>query len=74
MPPVGIGYYRLNRVAAVPGTPEETDQPSREDGRQSVQGLTTSHLGVTLGQSLGDYMVVAGTVKFVQGEVHRGHL
>ena len=72
MPPVGIGYYRLNRVTAVPETPEETDQPSREDGRQSVQGLSTSHLGLTLGQSLGDYLVVAGTVKYVQGEVHAG--
>lgn len=72
LPPVGIGYYRLNRVVAVPGTPEETDQPSREDGRQSVQGLATSHLGLTLGQSLGDYVVVAGTVKYVQGEVVAG--
>ena len=37
-----------------------------------MQGLTTSHLGVTLGQSLGQYVVVAGTVKYVQGEVVTG--
>ena len=49
LPPVGIGYYRLHRVLTRPVTPEETAQPSREDGRQSVQGLTTSHLGVTAG-------------------------
>jgi hypothetical protein len=74
LPPVGIGYYRLRRVLTRPVTPEETAQPSREDGRQSVQGLTTSHLGVTLGQSLGRYLVVAGTVKYVQGEVVTGSL
>jgi hypothetical protein len=39
-----------------------------------VQGLTTSHLGLTLGQSLGRYLVVAGTVKYVQGEVVAGTL
>jgi hypothetical protein len=72
VPPFGLGYYRLNRVTAVPETPEETDQPSREDGRQSVRGLSTSHLGLTLGQSLGDYLVVATTVKYVQGEVAAG--
>jgi F plasmid transfer operon, TraF, protein len=72
LPPFGFGYYRLNRLVTVPETPEETAQPSREDGRQSVQGLTTSHVGVTLGQSLGRYVVVAGTVKYVQGEVTAG--
>lgn len=72
VPPLGIGYYRLNRVTTHPWTPEETDQPSREEGRQSVQGLSTSHVGLTLGQSLGDYLVVAGTFKYVQGEVVAG--
>ena len=37
-----------------------------------MQGLTTSHLGVTLAQSLNQYLVVAGTVKLVRGEVSRG--
>lgn len=72
LPPLGIGYYRLHRVTATPTTPEEEPAQSRQEGRQSVQGLTTSHLGVTLGQSLGQYVVVAGTVKYVQGEVVAG--
>ena len=72
VPPFGVGYYRLNRLLTTPETPEEMAQPSREEGRQSVQGLTTSHIGLTLGQSLGDYVVVAGTVKYVQGEVVTG--
>lgn len=69
LPPVGLGYYRLQRVKA---TPAETSAPGRQDGRQSVQGLTTSHVGLALAQSLGDYIVVAGTVKYVQGEVVMG--
>jgi hypothetical protein len=72
VPPLGIGYYRLHQVTATPITPEEEDGRSRQDGRQSVQGLTTSHLGVTLGQSLGQYVVVAGTVKYVHGQVVAG--
>jgi hypothetical protein len=72
LPPLGVGYYRLHRVTAIPTAPEGTAPRSRQEGRQSVQGLTTSHVGVTLGQSLGDYLVVAGTVKYVQGEVVTG--
>ena len=72
LPPLGLGYYRLHRVVASPTAPAETPPRSREEGRQSVQGLTTSHVGVTLGQSLGRYVVVAGTAKYVQGEVVTG--
>jgi hypothetical protein len=69
LPPIGIGYYRLHRVTT---SPAEISPPGRQEGRQSVQGLTTSHVGVTLGQSLGQYVVVAGAAKYVQGEVETG--
>jgi hypothetical protein len=72
LPPFGFGYYRLHRVTASPTAPADTPSLSREEGRQSVQGLTTSHVGITLGQSLGQYVVVAGTAKYVQGEVVTG--
>lgn len=72
LPPAGIGYYRLHQVRTQPVPPAETAPLDREEGRQSVQGLTTSHLGVTVGQSLGRYLVVAGTAKYVQGEVVAG--
>ena len=72
LPPFGLGYYRLHRVTASPASPAETPPRSREEGRQSVQGLTTSHVGITLGQSLGRYVVVAGAAKYVQGEVVTG--
>jgi hypothetical protein len=69
LPPLGIGYYRLHRVTT---SPAEMAPPGRQEGRQSVQGLTTSHLGVTVGQSLGEYLVIAGAAKYVQGEVETG--
>ena len=72
LPPFGLGYYRRSMAAATDLTPEGMAGPSREDGRQSVQALTTSNIGVTLAQSINDYIVVAGTVKFVRGEVTSG--
>jgi hypothetical protein len=72
LPPFGLGYYRRSMATANRLPPEEMASPSREDGRQSVQGLTTSNIGVTLAQSINQYIVVAGTVKFVNGEVTSG--
>lgn len=72
LPPLGVSYYRLSHVTAGPDEAAEPTGPSREEGRRSVQRLTTSHLGVTLAQSLNQWVVVAGTVKLVRGEVSRG--
>lgn len=74
LPPLGLGYYRLSQVIAGPVEAAEQEGPSREEGRRNVQGLTTSHLGVTLAQSLNQYLVLAGTVKLVRGEVSRGRV
>ena len=72
LPPFGLGYYRRSMAATTQLTPEGMTGPSREDGRQSVQALTTSNIGVSLAQSINEYIVVAGTVKFVNGEVTSG--
>lgn len=74
LPPLGLGYYRLSTVVAGPDEAAGMAGPSREEGRRNLQGLTTSHLGVTLAQSLNQYLVVAGTVKLVRGEVTRGQV
>lgn len=74
LPPLGLGYYRLSRVVAGPDEAAERTGPSREEGRRNVHGLTTSHFGVTLAQSLNQYLVLAGTVKLVRGEVSRGRV
>ena len=72
IPPFGVGYYRRSVAATTKLTTEGMAGQSREDGRQSVQALTTSNIGVTLAQSINDYIVVASTVKFVRGEVTSG--
>jgi hypothetical protein len=74
LPPLGLSYYRLSNVVAGPDEAAGIPGPVREEGWRSVQGLTTSHLGVTLAQSLNQYLVVAGTVKLVRGEVSRGEV
>ncbi len=72
LPPLGIGYYRLQTVTAGPARTEEMDGPDREVGRRNLLGLTTSNVGVTLAQSISQYMVVASTIRYVSGEVVEG--
>lgn len=71
LPPLGLSYARRTYRQS-PGGTVATDQPSREDGGRSVQGVNTSNLGVTLGQSLSDTLVVASTIRLVRGEAWRG--
>ena len=74
VPPLGVAYYRLSHRVAGPEASAGTSVPVREDGRRSVRGLTTSNVGVTLAQSVADFLVVAGTVKIVRGEVSAGEV
>ncbi|MCC7124164.1 MAG: conjugal transfer protein TraF [Acidobacteria bacterium] len=73
IPPLGIAYYRraVPVPAASPGT-EETDPIRRNVEEGGVQTLSTSVVGFTVGQSLGDYLVVAATTKILRGEVWDG--
>jgi hypothetical protein len=72
LPPVGLAYYRIGSYGTTVSVPVVTATPSREEVRRSVQGLTTSTLGVSLLQSLTDYIVVAATPKVVWGSAARG--
>lgn len=72
LPPLGLSYYRLGSLVAGPRDTVETAGPDRQDGRRIVQGLTTSNVGVTLAQSINDYLVVASTLRYVRGEVTAG--
>lgn len=72
VPPLGLGYYRLQRVVADVAGSAGTGERSREEGGRSVLGLTTANVGVTLAQSLNEFVVVAGTFKYVRGTVTSG--
>lgn len=72
LPPVGLAYYRIAAYGVGAPTPEVTGPQSREEVRRSVQALTTSTIGVSLLQSLTDYIVVAATPKVVWGSAAAG--
>jgi F plasmid transfer operon, TraF, protein len=69
-PSLGLSYYRLrvSQIAAAPST--ETLAQNREDvggEDRRVRTLALSQLGATVGQSLGDHLVVGSTLKLVRG-------
>jgi hypothetical protein len=73
LPPIGLAYYRVGAYGVAAATaPAATGVQSREEVRRSVQAVTTSTVGVSLLQSLTDYIVVAATPKVVRGSAVRG--
>jgi hypothetical protein len=56
-PAMGLSYYRL-RVSEL--------QPSTDGGEAAIRSLTTGQYGVTAGQSIGEALVVATTLKLVR--------
>jgi F plasmid transfer operon protein TraF len=67
LPPVGIAFYRLGAFGTERVRSAVTGPQSREEVRRSVQALTTSTAGVSLLQSLTEYIVVGVTPKVVHG-------
>lgn len=69
---IGLAYYRLGTYGSSAVEPAVTELQSREEVRRSVHALTTSTVGVSLVQSLGDHLVVGVTPKIVRGSAQRG--
>ena len=63
----GIAYYRLGTYGRSASDPAVISPSSREEVRRSVQGISTSTVGVSLVQSLGQFVVVGVTPKFING-------
>lgn len=55
--PLGVSYGRFQSATLV----------SDVDGTLTAQGLRTHQFGVTLVQSIGDYIVVGSTLKYIRG-------
>ena len=72
LPPVGLAYYRVAAYGTEVATPAVTGPQSREEVRRSVHALTTSTAGVSLLQSLTEYIVVGVTPKFVWASAASG--
>ena len=64
---LGFAYYRLGTYGRSVSEPVVSGPPSREEVRRSVQGISTSTIGVSLVQSLGQFVVVGVTPKFMNG-------
>jgi hypothetical protein len=67
LPPIGVSYYRMGTTVLQPISPAGQLSPIRQDHHVSVRSLLTSHLGVTVVQSLGDHVTVGATAKLVHG-------
>ena len=65
LPPLGLAYYRVEAYGTAAATPAVTGLRSREEVRRGVHALTTSTAGVSLLQSVTDYIVVGVTPKLV---------
>lgn len=71
-PAMALSYYRL-RVseiepsASTAGVPASRQDPGSPDTR--LRSLVMSHFGATVGQSLGQHLVIASTVKLIRGSV-----
>ena len=75
VPSLGISYYRL-RVGANPRAssiaPATADRQDQGSGAVPLPSFVLNQFGVTTGQSLGRYLVVASTVKLVSADQFRG--
>ena len=67
--PVGLGYYRIATTAIDAVNSAVVPTSGREEGHVIVRKLTTTHLGATVQQSLGDYLTLGATLKLVRGNV-----
>lgn len=68
VPSLGVSYYhfRVSEMQAAPAT--GGGGPSRQDvGAIAADLLVASQFGVTVGQSLGDHLVIATTLKLLHG-------
>jgi hypothetical protein len=77
VPSLGVSYYRLRIGAGAPSGSTGTPSGDREDQGATGTRLSTyvlSQFGVTVGQSLGEHLVLGSTLKLVQVDQTRGDL
>jgi hypothetical protein len=78
LPSLGVSYYRIRSTRLLPpgslGNGLVVALPTIAPGDQGVAAsLVTQHVGVTLVQSIGPFVDVAGTIKYVHGSAAFGN-
>ena len=71
LPPVGVSYTRISALAVAPRSPAVVGTGDRQEEQVLLRSVVTSALGVTVLQSLGDYVTVGATLKVVRGGSQR---
>ncbi len=74
-PALGVSYYRLHISEIRPVGSTDTTGASRQDQGVigvGVRALSVSQFGVTVGQSIGDHLVIGSTLKLVRGGIASG--
>jgi hypothetical protein len=76
LPPIGVSYYRLRSSRVLP--PGATPGSGRiatilPGDRGTAASLVTQNLGLTLVQSIGEFVDVAGTIRYVHGSAALGN-
>jgi hypothetical protein len=70
VPALGFSYYRLriSEIAPVPPTTDATGGSRQDQGaaEAALHSIALSQLGVTVGQSIGQHLVIASTLKLVR--------
>jgi hypothetical protein len=69
VPPLGISYYRLRQTGL---SPAGTASSNRQERQVQFRSLVTSHLGVTVLQSLAEGFTVGATARLVRGSFASG--
>jgi hypothetical protein len=74
-PALGLSYYRLRISEIEPLLTTADGQPGRQDGGgagTSLRSLVTHQFGATVGQSVGNHLVIASTMRLVRAGVANG--
>jgi hypothetical protein len=71
LPPLGISYTRVSTLAVEPRSPAVVGTGDRQEEQVLLRSVVTSALGVTVLQSLNDYVTVGATLKVVRGAAER---
>lgn len=70
-PALGLSYYRLqvSQIAPIDTTARPGEARQGVGGPNRLRSLSVSAFGSTVGQSIGDHLVVASTLKLLRGGV-----
>jgi len=71
-PALGLSYYRLRISEIAPTGPTAAAAGGRQDpgtGDVRLRSMILSQFGATVGQSLGEHLVVASTLKLLHGDL-----